>query len=303
MSSKVQVGIISCIAPMTKHKEQRILMHETQVKWLHNVVDKWTNQYNCSLDISRVEQGWEPETKARLSSDKITSLEYADPIPPGAARNVLLRNFYASDSDWLICLDDDHVVENAYESELLFLELNSEQSYFNDFLEEGILITETPGYWRNTPERVKTVLERRVDPTEFWYLRKISHPGSMPIACIPNIAKYQGLEIYFSECQIKDGMAEDLKFMIDWILAGGRVLECNNLIGKSAGGLEDSSIFDTDDSRFEHCRKAMQHTTAYLHKQLPGRPHLWRSKHFFQDCNDIVPRIIPRRIKIDTSTT
>lgn len=297
MNSKVLMGTISCIAPTTLAKNERILMHQKQLGWLSNINQWMSNKGEQPIPYFRVKQGWEPETAQSLNTSlEIESFDYEKPISPGAARNVLLREFYSSDADWLICMDDDHGVIPWFRGYELFWDLRN--GIFDDFLKKQFMITAIPGYWKNTPKEIyKRLKEKGINPYYNWILRGVRMPGSMPVACIPNIKKHKGIEVYFDESSVtgESFIPEDLKFMIDWVLAGGHAYECMNMIGFPFGNLDASSIFESNNERNSRVKDVLKWSKNYLEERLPDNPELWRSRNFFRDRNNDFTHIVHRK--------
>lgn len=296
--SKVLVGTISCISKNTNFKESRIKMHRKQLDWLEDCMYKMKSEHDEDyLPYYRVEQGWEPETEEALKTTlRLHSLKFPTPIPPGAARNELLKVLYNSDADWLVCMDDDHALYNHYEDYQLMWDIAS-PLFLEKFCTEGIIITAFPAYWDGYKKKVSEFGHAK----EAWLFKNTKHPGAMPLCCIPNIKKYWGKEIFFDNEAMNnsvDNIPEDLKFQFDWIKAGGKVVECMMFIGKSLGNLEDSTLFDDHSDRMEIYKANDQWAINYLKSLYPRRPDLWGTKKFLKRKNPPMHIVMPRKYSI-----
>lgn len=284
-NSSILLGTISCLADTTLHLDTRVLMHSRQLRFLESITQKMVESYGVNpLPYFRVEQGWTEERESVLSTSlDIHSIKFANPVPPGAARNELLKVLYESDADWLVCMDDDHALYEKFDGHELLWELDSPE--FIELAKQGYMIMAFPAYWDGYMKEV----EAWGKANTHWLLKRTKHPGAMPFACIPNIVKWGKKPIWFdSETNAsKEGEPpEDLKFMIDWIANGGRWVECLTMVGKSCGALDSSSIFTSRDARSSRDAVYVQQwTVQYLKKKFPRNPALWSRKEFLKRKN------------------
>lgn len=289
------MGTISCLADNTMCLEDRVKMHEKQLRFLEEITEKMHAQYSADpIPYFRVEQGWNAEREEALKTTlPLTSIKYEKPIPPGAARNQLLKVLYESDADWLICLDDDHALYDKFCGHELLWELTTPQ--FMNLGSQGTMIMAFPAYWDGYMKEVTAWGQANTH----WLLKKTKHAGAMPFACIPNLVKFGKKPVWFDDetAASKEGEPpEDLKFMIDWLANGGRWLECLTMIGKSCGALDKSSIFTSKDDRSNRDANYVQHwTEEYLKSLYPRNPSLWTRKEFFRRKNPQVAFSIKRQ--------
>lgn len=294
------MGTISCIAPSTMHKESRILMHKKQLGCLEHITQIMVDTHGLDpIPYYRVEQGWEPETQEQLKTTlPLISLRYDNPIPPGAARNALLTELYDSDADWLIMMDDDQGICDTYAGYEFLWELSS-KPLLDNCCRKLIAISSFPAYW----DGFRSEVEKFGKSGTHWLLKPTKHRGYMAFACIPNVYKYTGKKVFFDATTTASSVGEvpeDLKFMIDWIKAGGFWYECWMLAGKSMGALEDSSIFRDDSSKSERNLKWVPEWAAsYLKTLYPRQPQLWDLKEFFRRKNPRNTLVIPRQRKVE----
>lgn len=290
----VIMGTISCIADTTMHKESRIEMHRKQLDFLEKINQTMVEKYNAEpLPYFRVEQGWEPETQKRLTTTlPMTSIKYDKPIPPGAARNELLKKLYESDADWLICMDDDHGLYDHYDGFKLMWDIE-EEPFINQLCKQGFIITSFPAYW----DGFKAEVDKYGKAEESWLFKTTRHPGAMPFCCIPNIKKYRNREVWFDDQAMNNSiedLPEDLKFQFDWIRAGGRVVECMMFIGKSWGNMQHSTLFKGEAARKEIYQSNEAWASSYLKTLYPRKPELWTTRGFLNRKNPKCVITIPR---------
>lgn len=291
---RVITGVISCLADDTMCLVDRMTMHKKQLQFLENANAMMMSKYGENpLPLFRVEQGWNTAREEALQTTlPLTSIKYEKPIPPGAARNQLLKVLYESDADWLVCMDDDHALYPKFCGHELLWELTSPE--FMTLAREGYMIMAFPAYWDGYMREVNAWGKQNTH----WLLKKTKHAGAMPFACIPNRVKFGKNPVWFDDvtAAAKEGdPPEDLKFMIDWIADGGRWVECLNMIGKSCGALDKSSIFESKAARSDRDSKYVQAwTDAYLKAKFPRNPALWTRREFFKRRNAVEPMSIPR---------
>ena len=293
--SPILMGTISCLADITLFVNDRVQMHRKQLDFLEQTTAKMQNTYGSPrLPYFRVEQGWNAEREELLSTSlDLHSIKHAKPIPPGAARNELLKVLYESDADWLICMDDDHALYEKFNGHELLWELTSPE--FMQLAREGYMIMAFPAYWDGYMREVDAWGKAETH----WLLKRTKHPGAMPFAAVPNVVKFGKKPVWFDDKTqaSKEGEPpEDLKFMIDWIANGGRWVECMTMIGKSVGALDKSSIFESKTARSDRDSNYVQAwTVSYLKQRFPRNPALWNRTEFFKRKNPPVTLSIKRQ--------
>lgn len=296
MNSSVRIGVISCLAPSTLHLESRIKMQEKQVQNLKFIQSVFFNECYVEIPWYRVEQGWSAEIEETLKAPDCISIKYDKPITPGAARNRLLKDFYGSNDDWLICMDDDHgfVLEDS--SFGFVVDLTSDA--FKRFAEQGYFINTTPRQWSS--HYVRKDKRQRVTAlrSNNWLISKPKYPGAMPIGCIPNLVKYGMEPVWFDEVTdcVTNIIPEDLRFCIDWIASGHKWAACRNAMIRSYGNLNNSSLYASKEER-KH-RDAViksEWTSSYLKSLYPKKSELHSLETFLKIKNHITKEAIPRR--------
>jgi len=293
--SGVVFGTVSYLGDDTRFLEQRVKMHSRQVEWIDEIQAKMQAKGAPALPWWRVEQCWNDERKELLKSsgDYLESLEYTDRIPLGRARNILLEKFYNSDYDWIVMMDDDMGLYDHYDGyEMLW---NLAEPRFIELARQAYILMPFPAYWNGFTEEVNKFGKSE---THWLFLRTIH--TCTPFACFPNIKKHRGIEVWFdgeTECALPGEAPEDLKFGIDWIKAtGGRWLECRNMIGKSFGNLNYSSIFPDAAARDARVATDGPWVAAYLKTLYPRNPNLWTKKDFLKRKNPFIQLQVPRHV-------
>lgn len=281
MDSKVIMGTISLLADNTNYLEKRVEMHKKQVYFINHINEVMVDKGASPLPWYRVEQGWSKEREEYLASPYAISLK-SDPIPAGAARNKILEIFYKTDADWLVCMDDDMGLYDHYDGYELLWNLGSPQ--FINLAKKGFLITPFPAYW----DGYKALVEKWGKADTHWLLTTTRHTAA-PFLCIPNCRKYFNVEVMYddkSACANPGDVPEDLKFWIDWLhKTKGRWVECMNMIGKSMGDLDCSSIFNDPEARAERYKSDEKWSYEYLKHLYPRNPALWKKSEFFKRKN------------------
>lgn len=290
MKPNIIMGTISCITPTTFNCEYRKKMHKKQLSYLEWMFkDMSERSKEAAFPYIRIEQGWDSATQSALQpSFPHESVSLEKPIPPGAARNILLKRLYQSDADWLICTDDDHCLYDNYLSHEMLWELS--EPGFLALAKQGCLITAFPSYWDPYLHKI----EKWGKSDKFWWVKTTNRP-TVPFACIPNLKKFGREPLYFYEGDVVR-VPEDMKFMIDWVAAGNKWTQCMQFIGKTCGNLSKSSILETSDERKERDDYAnYTWATQYLKQKFPRQPELWVKKFYMKRKNPAWNIAIPRK--------
>jgi hypothetical protein len=208
---KLLLGSISICLDGDPRNESRIKTHQAQLRWLESMT---LGDY----EYFRVEQCYTPEFRQAVSTTLLnfTPLVFEKGLGPAAARNQLLKRLYDSDSDWLVCLDDDRDIYSHYGANHFIEELTTNPALLK-LAETGVLINGV------CPARRPF----KKDNTAFgliethWNLRKACIDGCLQVCCIPNVVKYGHKPIWFDETNdcMHGKPPEDIQFELDWILA------------------------------------------------------------------------------------
>lgn len=293
----IMLGVISCLADNTLCLDERIKMHRKQLDKFSEYATYMNTTYGYSvgeIPLFRVEQGWSAERQQYLdvATIPLRPIRFSEPIPPGAARNELLEILYQSDYDWLVCFDDDHSLITTYAGQEFLWELS--EPPFLELAKQGYMINAIPGYH----SAYNALIQNWGLADTHWLLRKTTHFGALAVCCIPNLVKFGRKPVYFdAHTTITETGAppEDLKFAIDWLVNGGKAIECWQLISTATGDLQKSSIFKTEDDRRRKIKEyAEQWITPYLRSKYPRNPALWTKKGLLDRRNPDVQFNIPR---------
>lgn len=280
------VGTISYLPDDLPKLTQRMSHHANQLRWLESL--------SIDFEYLRIQSAW--GHIARQNPDLDTTLRsHAIDVPaqyPGANRNELLRCFYHSNYDWLVCLDDDHRLYDRYNYREFFLDLNT--SKLRSLAQRGFLITCLPA---SMMPYKKDNYEWQYHETH-WYLHRESISGYLQICFIPNLVKFGYEPLWFNDtspCKLNDP-PEDIQFQIDWLIHKHRFV-CNknlilNEIGQSAG--QDSCLYENELIRRQCVNSHKAWVARYLREKLPKTPACWTlaglNKKFNPHFNELVPR-------------
>lgn len=279
---KLLVGSISYLKRGMKHFDKRVAYHEEQLRF-------W-EQFDADFHYCRAEIAWDEPTRQRLqTSMNITSIPGDAPCPPGKSRNLLLKFFYNSDYDYLICCDDDQVLDPGLEG--------------FDFLKtlpvklaaEGALITFQNETWL-TKAKLREVFELRKHPafSKKHILEKAICTGNMQISCIPNLVKYGYEPLFFDEdTMAQEGeIPEDAKFQVDWLLAAHPVYLCKTLFNTALDNYIKSSIYKSGRYRYMTNHSRIEVLNRYIQNKIPRRPDIQTLDDLSKHKNSARPCVI-----------
>lgn len=278
------VGIISYLSDKLPNLDERIEIHTKQMSWLDTI--------DVEFDIWRVESDWDKELTMFQHNQKHTLRRVSvGPHPPGHNRNVLLKAFYDSDYDWLVCMDDDRALYPMYNGDAFFGDLRTPKLI--DLAKRGHLITCTPP----TLEPFKKDNCAWAYKEDNWYFVKELPQGFIQICFIPNLRKY-GMEPIYFDAETMAGIGEapeDLKFQLDWLIAKHPMVRNKNLImqeiGKANGA--SSTIYTTEEYRHACEASHKEWMARYLKESFPRNPKYW-TKGGLSKRNPAFMELVPR---------
>ena len=263
MKAKLMLGSISFLKPEMKHLEKRIKHHASQLRF-------WELMHD--LPFYRVEIFWEDSTRAALGTTlDLHAIRVNEPSPPGKSRNYLLKELYASDYDYLVCCDDDQVLEPGDES-YAFL-----QALSPDLAAQGALITFQNETW------ITKAQERKVQEMQAWSYQNHKHvlkravcTGNMQVSCIPNLVKYGYRPLFFDEETMaqENEIPEDAKFQVDWLVAKHPIYHCATLYNKALDNYVQSSIYKSGRFRYMTNKGRIATLNRYIRERVPNRPEI-----------------------------
>lgn len=264
LRASYMVGSISYLKPGMKFFESRRKYHAEQLAF-------WESSPE-DFPYYRVQIFWDRETEAACSTDMdLHAFKVNEPCPPGKARNILLRALYASDYDYLICCDDDQVLDPQEESFDFLKHLTVAAA------RQGALITFQNETWITTGKGYKMVALRNSEVGKNNHiLHKAICTGNMQISCIPNLVKYGYEPVFFDEdTMAQEGeIPEDAKFQVDWITAGHPVYESATLFNVALDSYIQSSIYTSGRYRYMTNKTRIAVLNAYIRSLYPRRPDI-----------------------------
>lgn len=288
MDSKIMLGVISFLKPGMKFLEARIKYHAQQLSYWEDFPE--------DIPFYRVEIFWDETTRSALSTDlDLHSIIVNEPSPPGKSRNFLLKALYASDCDYLVCCDDDQVLDPGNEG-FDFL-----QNLPVSLAKDGALITFQNETWITKGQGYKMVSLRQQPVARTSHLlSKAICTGNMQISCIPNLVKYGYEPVFFDEdTMAQEGeIPEDAKFQADWLVAGHPVYRCDTLFNVALDSYIQSSIYKSGRYRYTTNKTRIKVLNDYIHSLCPQRADITSLETLSQYKNTaaatrLVPRVAP----------
>lgn len=175
-----KIYIISWLGRDDAMRAKRLAYHQRQLEWVHK-------------------QGLQPVVLAQdYELDELqpnVDYRHHSKMLPGFARDILLKEFYASDDDYAIFADDDAVLHEGQQHALSrdFVEL------FNSVPMDKL--TDIDCFVPLNPARVPFNKTYNSDPTlyknNFVFARTVALKGSFFV--VKNLRKYHNKEIYFDQ--------------------------------------------------------------------------------------------------------
>lgn len=261
MKSKVMIGAISYLKPDMKFHEHRVKYHKQQLEYWENFPE--------DIPFYQVEIFYDDKVREALTTAlDVHSIAVNEPSPPGKSRNYLLKALYESDYDWLVCCDDDQVMDPMLESFDLIQNLTPELAA------KGAMITFQNATWI-TLGKSKQVLSLRSDPrfVGSHVLEKSACDGNMQVSCIPNLVKYGREPVWFDEVTMaqEHEIPEDAKFQIDWLASGNPIYLCKTIFNVALDNYVKSSIYKSARFRYMTNKTRTAVLDAYARSRVPHR--------------------------------
>jgi len=262
-----------------KVRETRLEHHNRQIDWLLK------NKPDMPIHIL-AQHYKETEYRNEDNIDYTIIPKDHDVLRPGPARNVLLRDYYDSDYDMCIFLDNDSVLydtkEHHMEGGKIFETL--ENVWDNKLIREcvDLFVPIVPRWepfskmYRENKEMIDNNLVFRrtgILKTSLWFFK--------------NISKHKNMRIYFDESfdEIEDG-----EFIMAAVAEGLGTYKCMNIVlNEFAGGPENSTLFSEEDGT----NTRSNNSNFYKRKIIEKYAHLGMTEnkkgnihrsHFFKKC-------------------
>lgn len=256
--SRLMLGIISYLKSDLDFLQDRISCHKCQLEF-------W-EAFTEFERVSRVEIAWSADTASQLRSPLITQhLETEAPSPVGKSRNILLKEFYGSDFDWLVCCDDDTILDPIAEAADFLQQLSPVLA------RKACLIIFTPECWLDRAGVTRAFNLRVTYPKHV--LQKANLKHGMSVCCIPNLVKYGRDPIWFHEANTADANTptEDAAYFVDWIKAGNPVYEAKDLFTYQLDNSNRSAVFGKQANRASTKAARMDALNTYVATKFSNR--------------------------------
>ena len=222
----VMIGVISYL-PDDSKRTKRLQASRTQIEWLHKLFNH--------EKIIVIAQNYNKDDY--LDDPLVEYIKYDKGIGAGNARNVILKNFYNSDKDWLFICDDDTTAYPYYNYEEFFKDLSNIHK-FDGIDAISAIEPEYTAYKKNNFEDKANLTHYKFTPREL-------NCGSAT-SFMRNIRKYYGKEVYYNNILAdKSEGLEDVEFLLDWVLQGFTWYKMNTWIRKSLA-FNQSTIWEDD---------------------------------------------------------
>lgn len=286
--AKLLLGSISLCMDGDPRNESRIRTHTAQLRWLESLNLGDYTYY-------RVEQAYTPEFRQAVATTlNLESLSFDKGIGPAAARNQLLKKLYESDSDWLVCMDDDRDIYSHYGANHFIEELHTNPALVK-LASQGLLINGVCPARR--PFKKDNTAFGKIET--HWNLRKACIDGCLQVCCIPNIVKYGYEPVWFDETNdcMHGKPPEDIQFELDWILAKHGIATNLMMVVRDIvpENYNVSTVYATQELRKEVMATHPRAIDAYIAKKTRNRirklSDFNRLKNGFNF--EAVPRTIP----------
>ena len=221
------IGVISYLPDDIK-RTKRLQASRTQIEWLHKLFN--------DEKIVVIAQNY--NDNEYLDDPLIEYIKYDKGIGAGNARNVILKNFYNSDKDWLFICDDDTILDNKYSYQNFIYDIVNNPDKFDGIDAISAIEPEYTAYKKNNFEDKANLTHYKFTPREL-------NCGSAT-SFMRNIKKFYGKEVYYSNilANKQEGL-EDVEFLLNCVLNGLTWYKMNTLIRKSLA-FNHSTIWEDD---------------------------------------------------------
>lgn len=284
--SKLLLGSISLCTKDPIKNQSRIKTHQAQLRWLESIE---LSDY-CYY---RVEQAYTDDFR-KACSTSLTAFEplcFDEGLGPAAARNKLLQKLYSSESDWLVCMDDDRDLYSHYGANQFISEL-AYSPYLQNLAKEGVLINGVcPA--RRPFKKDNTAFDRI---STHWNLIHACIDGCLQICCIPNLVKFGYEPVWFDETNdcMHGKPPEDIQFELDWLLSKHQIATNLMMIVRDIvpESYSVSTVYENQDLRKEVMATHPKAINDYIKTKTRNR--IQTLNEFNKRKNGFVNKAIPR---------
>lgn len=196
-------GIISYLPNDNDLRTKRLTASRKQLEWLHTV-------YGNDVKVLFIAQNYTDNEVPNAPNIEVKLFEKG--LGCGGARNEVLKEFYKSDYDWLLLMDDDTIIDDKYRPNNFMREIAANPDKFKIDAVNAV----EPEY---QPYK-KLNYEDKANLTHYKFTRRPINSGSATLI-MKNIKKYYNDELYFNnpDANIGEG-TEDVEFRLDWVIRG-----------------------------------------------------------------------------------
>lgn len=218
----MKIGIVSYLPKQIKERRKKAVI--SQYNFLRNIFPE--------KELVVVAQQYEEEDY--IKDKNIRYIKYENGIGVSKARNIVLKEFYDSDEDFLLLLDDDVILYDYYDCVDLLKEIDSNP---NKFKGVDSICANHPKY---LPFKKENYLDKNI--LTHWKFEKKPFNTCGAFTIYRNIRKFKNKEVYFNERSDGLKVNEDVEFHINWVLQGNVSFVCPQMQMKEIGA-NDSTIF------------------------------------------------------------
>lgn len=265
----ILVGVISYLPNDLDKRKIRLEEHERQLANIVRVLP--------SSPIILVQQNYEEEDFLRveeiLRGTQHLGIVEETGIGPAAARNHILKNFYSSEFDNLLMMDDDVWVYPHYQVENVLTEVDLHPEKFKDV---AAFCAQHPRY---LPFKER-VFQDKKNLTHWKFTKKPPNTG-MQFSILRNIVLFKESDPVFFNADMTSSFSEgetdfskfgleDVDFHLRWIMAGNHFYTLETMQLKEPNQLT-STIFSNDVNKRIAEEKQGVETFIRMHPELSFR--------------------------------
>ena len=210
-------------------------MLQRQIDWILSV-----NELS-GYSIYLVAQNYD-DCDLEMLPESFIVFRYPFGIGPHRARNLLLEHFYESCDDWMLCMDDDIMVYDKYESSQIFYDILEPGKFRDVDMITGV-------YGRFQPYTHLNTNKSYIIDNYTFTPRIINSPGGLIL--YRNVNKYYGFQLWYSDVVDADGRfagREDMDFLVDSILIINNLGDTKSTIFSHDKNIHDTQVRECLDS-------------------------------------------------------